>query len=515
MTGNLTSGSPTVTNIYPYTSGLVVGWTVTGTGIPAGATILSVDSPTQITLSANATSTRTASTLTFNHSFRLTACVGDVPSILLPGNKILIGDLVNQQTWIYDVTANSWSQTGSKVYSDQSDEEGWAKLPDGSVLNYDLFHSKSTGGSYAEKYDPATGMWTSVSPSDGTATGFIPQLSSNSLGSELGPALRLQDGRVLIIGATQHTALYNPTTNNWAAGPDIMGTLTNSQGAVTAPFGCDDAPAAELPNGHVIFAADAGAAQFTTTGDLTSGSMVIVNLATVAGVQVGWTVSGTGIPSGATVSSVDSASQVTISAAATATRTASSVKFGGTFAGPTQMFDFNPATNTITPLTPPTGANLGGGVYPKRMLTLPTGQVLFSDATRQVYIYTPDGAAAPQYRPVINSIVYNGGGNFTLTGKQLNGQSAGAAYGDDDQMDTNYPIVRFTATDGSGSVYYGKTTNWSSLAVGGGLTATQTVTVTLNPAMTTPGNYAMVVGGAGISSVPTIVNITQAEINKQ
>jgi hypothetical protein len=33
--------------------------------------------------------------------------------------------------------------------------------------------------------------------------------------------------------------------------------------------------------------------------------------------------------------------------------------------------------------------------------------------------------------------------------------------------------------------------------------------------MVTPGNYAMVVGAAGISSVPTIVNITQAEINKQ
>jgi hypothetical protein len=33
--------------------------------------------------------------------------------------------------------------------------------------------------------------------------------------------------------------------------------------------------------------------------------------------------------------------------------------------------------------------------------------------------------------------------------------------------------------------------------------------------MTTPGNYAMTVGGAGISSIPTLVNITQAEINQQ
>lgn len=518
VTGNLTAGSPTITNIYPYTSGLVVGWTVSGTGIPAGSTIVSIDSATQITISANATSTRTASTVNFNHSYRLIACVGDVPSILLPGGNILLGDLVNSQTWIYNIASNSWSQTGSKVYSDQSDEEGWAKLPDGTVLNYDLFHSKSTGGSYAEKYNPATGMWSSVSPSDGSALGTIPQLSSNALGSELGPAMRLQDGRVLIIGATQHTGIYNPSTNTWSAGPDIFGTLSNAAnpGGTQSPFGSDDAPAAELPNGHIIFGADAGASQFTSTGDITTGSRVIINIPSTAILQPGWAVSGTGIPSGATISSVDSSTQITISAAATATAAGVSIKFGGTFSGPTQLFDFNPANNTISPMAvTPVGANLSGGVYPKRFLTLPTGQVLFSDATSQAWIYTPDGTASPQYRPVINSIVYNGGGVFTLTGKQLNGQSAGAAYGDDDQMDTNYPIVRFTATDGSGSVYYAKTTNWSSVTVGGNLTTPQTVTVTLNPAMTTPGNYTMTVGAAGIASVPTIVNITQAEINKQ
>src|SRR6202012_5564897 len=101
--------------------------------------------------------------------------------------------------------------------------------------------------------------------------------------------------------------------------------------------------------------------------------------------------------------------------------------------------------------------SLSGGAYPKRLLTLPTGQVLFSDASTQIWIYTPDGSASPQYKPVVNSIVYNGGGVFTLTGKQLNGQSAGAAYGDDDQMDTNYPIVRFVATDGSGNVFDART----------------------------------------------------------
>jgi hypothetical protein len=518
VTGSLTSGSPVATNIYPYTTGLVVGWTISGLGIPASTTIASIDSPTQITLSAAATSNRTADTLTLNHPYQLSACLGDNPSMLLPGGNILVGDLINQKAFLYNVASDSWSQTGSKVYADQSDEEGWAKMPDGTVITYDLFHSKGSGGSYAEIYNPTTGTWSSISPSDGTALGTIPLLSSNAIGSELGPIMRLQDGRVFAIGATQHTALYNPTTNTWSAGPDIMGTLSNAANpsGTLSPFGADDAPAAELPNGHVIFAADAGISQFTSSGNITTTSNVITGIPSTAILQVGWTVAGTGIPSGSTIASVDSSSQITISNAATATTAGVSIKFGGTFSGPTQFFDFNPATNLISPLAvTPVGANLTPGVYPKRFLTLPTGQVLFSDASSQAWIYTPDGAASPQYKPVVNSIVYNSGGVFTLTGKQLNGQSAGAAYGDDDQMDTNYPIVRFVATDGSGHVFYAKTTNWSSVAVAGGISTPQTVTVTLNPAMTTPGNYAMIVGAAGIASLPTIVNITQAEINKQ
>jgi hypothetical protein len=518
VTGNQTSGSPIITNVYPYTTGLVVGWTVSGPGIPAGATILSIDSPTQFTLSANATSNRTATTLNFNHSYRLIACLGDSPSMLMAGGKILVGDLINQKSFIYDPAGDAWSQTGSKVYADQSDEEGWAKMPDGSVITYDLFRSKSTGGSYAEKYVPASGTWVSISPSDGTANGTIPQLSSNALGSELGPIMRLQDGRILVIGANQHTALYTPGTNTWAAGPDTIGTLSNAAnpGGTASPFGGDDSPAAELPNGHIIFAADAGASQFSSTGNITTGSNIITNIPSTAILQPGWGLTGTGIPSGATISSVDSATQIHISANATATTTGVAIKFGGTFSGPTQFFDFNPATNTSSPLaTSPGGSNINGGVYPKRFLTLPTGQVLYSDSSSQAWIYTPDGAASPALKPVINSIVYNGGGSFTLTGKQLNGQSAGAAYGDDDQMDTNYPIVRFVATDGSGKVYYGKTTNWSSVTVDGGIVTPQTVNVTLSPALTTPGNYAMIVSGAGIASLPTIVNITQAEINKQ
>ena len=51
-----------------------------------------------------------------------------------------------------------------------------------------------------------------------------------------------------------------------------------------------------------------------------------------------------------------------------------------------------------------------------------------------------------------------------MTGSALNGASQGATYGDDAEMDTNYPIVS-VATD-IGTTYYAKTTNWNMTGVG-------------------------------------------------
>ena len=60
FTGTVTSGSPVVTGLSPVTTTLTVGMATSGPGIPAGTTILSVDSTTQVTLSNNATANGTA-----------------------------------------------------------------------------------------------------------------------------------------------------------------------------------------------------------------------------------------------------------------------------------------------------------------------------------------------------------------------------------------------------------------------------------------------------------------------
>ena len=145
------------------------------------------------------------------------------------------------------------------------------------------------------------------------------------------------------------------------------------------------------------------------------------------------------------------------------------------------------------------------------MLVLPTGQVLFGDGTRQLWVYTPDTGVVPAARPVINGVTYKGGGMFTLTGKQINGQSAGSSYGDDVASDENHPIIRMVSSNGN--VYYCRTTNWSSTAVAGG-SALQSVDFTLKPGMPA-GNYSLILTGAGIPSFPLFINITQAEVNGQ
>lgn len=505
VSGNTTSGSTKIRRIYPYTTGLFVGEGVFGSGIPASATIVSVDSPTQITISAPATATISANFIALSAYYQLTACLGDDPSMLLSNKKILVGDLVNSNTYIYDAGMNAWSPSGTKVYPDSSDEEGWTRISHGGIVAYDLFQSIATNGSYAEKYDIRTGMWTGISPSDGTAKGTIPQLSSPAVGYELGAALRLQDGRVLQMGATQHNAFYDPGTNTWTAAPDTIGTLNG----IPSPFGSDDSPAAILPDGHVLFAADAGIAAFTSSGNITSGSAVITGIPSTAVLQVFWSVSGAGIPGGSYIVSVDSPSQVTISNAATATTKGDAIHWGGTFSNPTELFDFNPWTNKIVQVTStlPDGNLPYQGAYPARMLILPTGQVLFSDASSQLWVYTSSGQPNPLLRPLIASVKYLGDGRFRLGGFQLNGQSAGASYGDDDQMDANYPIIRMM--NFSGNVFYARTFDWSKIAVGEN--GYETVDFTLNPAVT-PGNYALIVSGAGISSFPAFIQISDTQV---
>jgi hypothetical protein len=335
------------------------------------------------------------------HSF------GDDPSALLPDGRVLGGYIVGAQTYIYDPASDTWTFAANKLRNDRSDEETWVTLPDGSILSYDVFHD-----GHAQRYLPDQSQWVD--------TGTVPVTLSGS-SQELGPAHLLPDGRVFFIGATSHTALYDPSTDIWTAGPDIPGGL-----------GADDAPGAMLPNGHVLFSADPPH---------------------------------TGLPT---------------------------------------LFEFDPVTNTLTPVV--NAPDLGGRSFAGRMLILPSGEILFTHGTNQLQIYTPAGTADPSWRPTIAGVADNGDGTFTLTGTQLNGISEGAAYGDDAEMSSNYPIVRLV--DADGNVFYARTFGWSvGVATGDTPVSTQFTLPDGIPA----GTYSLSVVANGIASDPVDFTVPSGE----
>ncbi|HXE05438.1 MAG TPA: kelch repeat-containing protein [Bryobacteraceae bacterium] len=136
-----------------------------------------------------------------------------------------------------------------------------------------------------------------------------------------------------------------------------------------------------------------------------------------------------------------------------------------------------------------------------RMLLLPTGQVLFTDGTQDVEIYTPGGSAKPEWRPRIDSCPkrLKAGNAYRISGEQFNGLSQAVAYGDDATAATNYPLVRIT-NHATGHVFYARTHDHSTMAVatGGAKVSTHFDT----PKDLEPGTGDLVVIANGIASSP-------------
>ena len=83
------------------------------------------------------------------------------------------------------------------------------------------------------------------------------------------------------------------------------------------------------------------------------------------------------------------------------------------------------------------------------------------------------------------------------TGTLFNGISQGAAYGDDWQMPTNYPIIRLESSD---TVHYARTFNWNSTGIMTG-SMPDTTYFTL-PAGLAHETYNLVVVANGSASAP-------------
>jgi len=260
--------------------------------------------------------------------------------------------------------------------------------------------------------------------------------------AEIGAAILLPNGKAFFLGGAGHTGLYTPsgsdTPGSWTAGPDIPNL---SDGNGSGPGGAPDAPAAMMVNGKVLCA-----------------------------------FSRAPYPAGPY---------------------------------PTRVFfyeydyaDHSSGTNgKFTPVNAPTGPYIDGdSTSDTAMLDLPDGTVLFVERnSQQLFAYQPSGAPQPAWKPTISSISVNTDGSYHLTGTQLNGISEGAAYGDDMQMSSNYPIVRLTDTASPPNVFYCRTHDWSSTGV---MTGATPVTTEFDVPTSVNGAFSLVVVANGISSNP-------------
>jgi len=103
------------------------------------------------------------------------------------------------------------------------------------------------------------------------------------------------------------------------------------------------------------------------------------------------------------------------------------------------------------------------------MLLLPTGQVMVTEQTNDIEIYSAKGTANPAWAPTISSVpaTISRGSSYVIKGTQFNGLSQGAAYGDDTQSATNYPLVRIT-NNATNHVFYARTHDHSTMGVATG-----------------------------------------------
>ena len=169
-----------------------------------------------------------------------------------------------------------------------------------------------------------------------------------------------------------------------------------------------------------------------------------------------------------------------------------------------EFFEFDGTSLNAAPNTP-NGPN--DSSYYGSMLALPTGQIWFTDGSGDIELYTTTGTYQSSWQPTISSVpttLKRGGNNYKLVGTQLNGLSQGAAYGDDEQMATNYPLIRISNME-TGHVFYCKTRNFSTMGVATGPTPVSTYFQV--PSSMDTGPSQLVVVANGIPSAPVSVTV--------
>jgi alpha-tubulin suppressor-like RCC1 family protein len=359
---------------------------------------------------------------------------------------------------IYDPLLNTWAYTPytGVTYSDSISK----MLPNGNVL-------VAPAGGGTEIYSPAAGYWT-VGP-----TPFGNQNEVNWV--------KLPDDSILTVDRdTGNSERYIPSLNQWVPDATVPVALFTNPGS-------EEGSGHLLPNGNAFFIGGPPVtAIYTPSGTTNAGSWI----------------AGPNIPGGLGAYDAPSAQMVNgkiLCVFGTAT----------CFCTPAYFYEYDYVANTFTQVSGPTGYwDYGAAPYATVLLDLPDGTVLYQGSG--LYVYTPDGSPLAAGKPVISSLSVSTNGSYHLTGTGFNGLDVGATYGDDKQMDSNYPIVRMTNLT-SGVVYYARTFGWNSTSVQTG-TRTNSTEFTVPPGMPL-GSYSLVVIANGIASDPIVTSVVPPVID--
>ncbi len=376
-----------------------------------------------------------------------------------------------------------------------------------------------TGDRNGETYNPLTDTWTLAGPLPSISRFFPLQIYD-------GNSVILPDGRVLqncVLPSSIDNVIFNPITDSYSVAPSCLGGADeaawlklpdnsvlfididskNSERYIPAlnrwlrddtlpemlydVFGYELGAGFMLPDGRAFFLGSTPhTAFYTPTGDTTMGR---------------WTV-GPAIPRG--LGAVDAAAAMMPNGKILCTFSPQAVH-DTEFKIPAWFYEFDYLTNSFTEVS----ACAGGDTMDVRcsmtgMLDLPDGNILVSvQNSNQYYIYVPGGTPVASGVPVINNITMISCDTFMATGTLFNGISQGAAYGDDWQMPTNYPIIRLENHDTvlGDLVHYARTFNWNSTGIMTGSMPDTTY-------FTLPGGlpydtYNLVLVANGIASAPT------------
>jgi hypothetical protein len=391
------------------------------------------------------------------------AVLADGRLVVMGGEYNYVGSTTQSDTnlgAIYDPKSNTWTSLAAPA--------GWANIGDAPsvVLPNGNFLLGNALSSQLAVLDPATLTWTTASN-----TGKLD--SNNEEGFVLLPDGSVLDVNVDTAPATQR---YLPSLGEWISAGNTPQSLSNYS---------EMGPAVLRPDGTVFATGASGANAVYTPPTTLTGTGT-------------WTAA----PS---FPNVAGQGQLDIADGPACLLPDGNVLMAaspGLFNNPLHFFEFDGSNLNEVSAVP--GAS-GDTSYIGRLITLPTGQALWSAGYAE--IYTPSGSPNPAWAPTVTAFpaTVAPGTTYAISGTQFNGLSQAVGYGDDYQAATNYPLVRIT-NQATGHVFYARTHDHSTMAV-----ATGSAIVSTNfdvPASIESGPSSLVVVANGIPSTAVSITVT-------